>query len=305
MLGGMPWDCVCRGPPAYVWRVAMSDVVVFGTAVADVVLRVAALPRAGDQIRAEPLGWRLGGGSANIACGLATAGHDVKLIGPVGTDSMAGELLAELERRGVDTRGCIRMSGPSARALILLDESGERTILILGGERWPEPLPLRDLPSASGVACVYVESYGLFPTTIADRFPEALLVATPPAPGHSTWPADLIVGSERQYQASGLMAPYESARAVAQARLKFVVVTRGAPGADAYGPDGCYHVVGSAARQVDATGAGDAFAAGLIAALLAQDGIQDAMERGAAQGAAAVEVLQSIPPDWAESIDRA
>jgi sugar/nucleoside kinase (ribokinase family) len=56
---------------------------------------------------------------------------------------------------------------------------------------------------------------------------------------------------------------------------------------------------------VDATGAGDPFAAGLIAALLAQDGIQDAMERGAARGAAAVEVLQSIPDDWAESIDRA
>jgi sugar/nucleoside kinase (ribokinase family) len=281
----------------------MSDVVVFGTAVADVVLRVVALPRPGNQIRAEPLGWRLGGSSANIACGLAAAGHDVKLIGPVGTDSMADELLAELDRHGVHTRGCIRMSGPSARALILLDENGERTILILGGEPWPEPLPLRDLPPASGVACVYVESYGLFPTTIADRFPEALLVATPPAPGHSTWPADLIDGYERQYQANGLMSPYRAARAVAPARLKLVVVTRGARGADAYGPHGCYHVAGSTARQVDATGAGDAFAAGLIAALLAEHGIQDAMERGAAQGAAAVEALQSIPPNWVESLD--
>jgi sugar/nucleoside kinase (ribokinase family) len=281
----------------------MSDVVVFGTAVADIVLRVKALPRPGDQIRAEPLGWRLGGGSANIACSLAAAGHEVELIGPVGTDSTADELLAELERRGVHTHGCIRMSGPSARALILLDETGERTILILGGERWPEPLPLRGLPSASGVACVYVESYGLFPTTIADRFPEALLVSTPPAPGHRTWPADLIVGSERQYQANGLMAPYESARAVAQARLRLVVVTRGARGADAYGPHGCYHVAGSTARQVDATGAGDAFAAGMIAALLAEHGIQAAMERGAAQGAAAVEALQSIPPHWVENFD--
>jgi sugar/nucleoside kinase (ribokinase family) len=299
------WRGVRRGAPTAVWRVAMSDVAVFGTAVADIVLRVAALPRPGDQIRAEPLGWRPGGGSANIACGLAAAGHDVELIGAVGTDSMADELMAELERRGVQTHGCIRMSGPSARALILLDEKGERTILILGGERWPEPLPLRDLPPASGVACVYVESYALFPTTIADRFPEALLVATPPIPGHGTWPADIIVGSEHEYQANGLITPYESARAVARARLKLVVVTRGARGADAYGPHGCYHVAGSTARQVDATGAGDAFAAGLIAALLAGDGIQDAMERGAAQGEAAVEVLQSIPPDWVESIDRA
>jgi ribokinase len=284
----------------------MVDVAVFGTVVADVVLRVAALPRSGDQIRAEPLGWRLGGSSANIACGLAAAGHDVELIGPVGTDSMADELLAELERRGVHTPRCIRMSGGSPRALILLDANGERTILVLGGgEPWPEPLPLGDLPPAGGPACVYVESYERFPTTIADRFPNALLIATPPAAGRSPWPADIIVGSERQYPADVLVAPYESARAVAQARLRWVVVTRGAHGADAYGPEGCYHVAGRSARQVDATGAGDAFATGLIAALLAGHHIQDAMERGAAQGAAAVEVLQSLPPDWVESIDLA
>jgi ribokinase len=282
----------------------MADVVVFGTAVADVVLRVAALPRPGDQIRAEPLGWRLGGGSANVACGLAAASHNVELIGPVGTDSMAEELLAELERRGVHTPRCIRMSTVSPRALILLDAKGERTILILGGERWPEPLPLPDLPQASDVACVYVESYERFPTTIGNRFPEALLVATPPT-GDSAWPADIIVGSERQYPKDALATPYESARAVAGARLKWVVVTRGAHGAEAYGPEGCCRVAGRTARQVDATGAGDAFAAGLIAALLAGHGIRDAMQRGAAQGAAAVEVLQSVPPDWVESIDLA
>jgi ribokinase len=280
----------------------MTDVVVFGTAVADVVLRVAALPRPGDQIRAEPLGWRLGGGSANVACGLAAASHDVELIGPVGTDSMADELRAELERRGVHTPRCIRMSTVSPRALILLDAKGERTILIVGGERWPEPLPLPHLPLAGDVACVYVESYERFPTTIADRFPEALLVATPPT-GHGAWPADIIVGSERQYAKDGLATPYESARAVAGARLKWVVVTRGAHGAEAYGPEGSCRVAGRTARQVDATGAGDAFAAGLIATLLAGNGMRDALERGAAQGAAAVEVLQSVPPDWVASVD--
>jgi sugar/nucleoside kinase (ribokinase family) len=215
---------------------------------------------------------------------------------------MAEELLAELERRGVHTSRCIRMSSVSPRALILLDAKGERTILILGGERWPEPLPLPDLPQAGDVACVYVESYERFPTTIGNRFPEALLIATPPT-GHTTWPADIIVGSERQYPKDALATPYESLRPVAGARLKWVVVTRGAHGAEAYGPEGCYHVAGRTARQVDATGAGDAFAAGLIAALLAGHGIRDAMQRGAAQGAAAVEVLQSVPPDWVESID--
>jgi ribokinase len=282
----------------------VAGVAVFGTVVADVVLRVAALPRPGDQMRAEPLGWRLGGSSANIACGLAAAGHAVELIGPVGADAMADELLAELGRRGVRTSRCIRMGGLSPRALILLDTSGERTILILGGgERWSEPLPLRDLPPARGVACVYVESYERFSPRIVDRFPDALLIATPPAPGHRAWPADMVIGSERQYQADGLVAPYEAARAVAAPRLKWVVVTRGADGADAYGPEARRHVAGRRARQVDATGAGDAFAAGVIGALLTGHGIQEALERGVAQGAAAVEVLQSVPPSWVESMD--
>jgi sugar/nucleoside kinase (ribokinase family) len=282
----------------------MADIAVFGTAVADVVLRVAALPRPGDQVRAEPLGWRLGGSSANIACGLAGAGHDVDLIGPLGADPMADELVAELERRGVGTSRCIRMAGGSPHALILLDANGERTILILGGgEPWPEPLPLGDLPPARH--CVYVESYERFPRTIADRFRDALLVAPPPAAGQSTWPADIIVGSAEQYPTDGLVAPYESARAAAATRLRWVVVTRGAHGADAYGPEVHHHVAGHPARQVDATGAGDAFAAGLIAALLAGQDIRQAMERGAAHGAAAVEVLQSVPPDWVERIDLA
>jgi sugar/nucleoside kinase (ribokinase family) len=95
-----------------------------------------------------------------------------------------------------------------------------------------------------------------------------------------------------------LPSPFETARRVAGSRLRWVVVTRGRGGADAYGPEGSFHVAARPAEQVDATGAGDAFAAGLISGLLAQDGIVDAMELGTARGAAAVEVLQSVPPDW-------
>jgi sugar/nucleoside kinase (ribokinase family) len=54
---------------------------------------------------------------------------------------------------------------------------------------------------------------------------------------------------------------------------------------------------------VDATGAGDAFAAALISGLLAGLGIREAMELGAARGAAAVEALQSVPPDWLAGVE--
>ena len=81
----------------------MAEVVVFGVVAADIVLRVQRIPDPGDHVNAEALGWRIGGSSANVACGLSTAGHHVRLVGPVGTDPMGDNLLAELEQWGVDT----------------------------------------------------------------------------------------------------------------------------------------------------------------------------------------------------------
>jgi ribokinase len=284
----------------------MARVIVFGAVAADVVLRVPSLPGPGDQVQAEPLGWRLGGSSANVACGLAASGHAVELIGPVGSDAMAAALVSELERRGVVTRRCIRVDGVSPRALIVLDALGERTILVLSGRSVTvEPVPIDVLAAADDVACVYVETYERFPTAIADAFADALLVTTAPASDGRPWPADLILGSERQFPPEALAAPYEWALPLAGTRLQWVVVTRGARGADAYGPRGRHHVGARPTRQVDSTGAGDAFAAGLIAGLLAGQPIEEAMELGSAQGAAAVGVLQSVPPDWVESIDLA
>jgi sugar/nucleoside kinase (ribokinase family) len=75
----------------------MAEVVVFGVVAADIVLRVQRIPGAGDHVNAEALGWRIGGSSANVACGLSMAGHHVRLVGPIGRDAMGDNLLAELE----------------------------------------------------------------------------------------------------------------------------------------------------------------------------------------------------------------
>jgi hypothetical protein len=93
----------------------MAEVVVFGVVAADVILRIPRIPAPGDHVSAEALGWCIGGSSANVACGLSTAGHHVRLVGPVGADSMGDHLLAELSRCGVDT-GCPGDRGPARRA---------------------------------------------------------------------------------------------------------------------------------------------------------------------------------------------
>lgn len=279
----------------------MADVVVLGTMAADIVLMVSGVPKAGEQTSATPAGWRIGGSSANFAIALAAAGHRVELIGPVGSDAMAGALLSELQRRGVRTDRSVRIDAPSPRALILIDAGGERTIVQLDRGSAADTFALSEPPEIGPVDCVYVESYERFRALLTDQPANALLVATPPAAGQNRVPADILIGSERQYPPGWLASPFSSGRAVAGSRLRWVIVTRGRRGADAYGVDGTCHVAARKVHQIDATGAGDAFAAGVVHALLGHQRIEQAMELGAELGAAAVERLQSVPPEWFEA----
>jgi sugar/nucleoside kinase (ribokinase family) len=283
----------------------VARVLVFGTVAADIVLRVDVLPAPGDHIQAEPLGWRTGGSAANVACALASAGHVVELIGPVGTDRMARALLRELHRRGVVTDRMVRIRGASPRAVILIDAHGERTIVGIDRASCASEFALRSSPDVSGADCLYVESYVRYPTSLACAAPRALLAVTPPEGGAELWPADIVIGSESQFPRERLASPFASVSLLAGPRLRWVVVTRAERGADAYGPAGAWHVEAREIRQVDATGAGDAFTAGLLHGLMEDGDIQRAMHLGAAWGAATVARLQSIPPAWEDVLGTA
>ncbi len=278
----------------------MAEVVVFGVVAADIILRVQRIPAPGDHVNAEALGWRIGGSSANVACGLSTAGHHVRLVGPVGTDSMGDHLLAELQQCGVDTECCFRADAASPRTLILLDDTGERTIIAVDSGPGPSSfLPVRrpDLRSAD---CVYIEGYTRYPADTAAAAESALVVTSPPVPGAAAWPATVVVGSETQYNPVTSAGMFEAVRSVSGERLEWVVVTRGREGADAYAASSAVHVDAVAAGQIDATGAGDAFTVGLLHGLLHGEDMVTALKVGAAWGAATVAQLRSIPVPWEE-----
>ena len=278
----------------------MAEVLVFGVVAADVILRVQRIPVPGDHVNAEALGWRIGGSSANVACGLSTAGHHVRLVGPVGRDSMGGNLLAELEQRGVDTEYTFRADVASPRTLILLDDTGEGTIIAVDSGAGPSSfLPVHG-PDLRSADCVYIEGYTRYPADTAAEADSALVVTSPPVPGAAAWPATVVVGSEMQYSDVTPAGMFEAVRSVSGERLKWVVVTRGREGADAYNASGEVHVDAVSADQIDATGAGDAFTVGLLHGLLQGDDMVTALQAGAAWGAATVAQLRSIPVPWEE-----
>ena len=278
----------------------MAEVVVFGVVAADVILRVQRIPAPGGQVDAEALGWRIGGSSANVACGLSSAGHHVRLVGPVGSDTMGDHLLAELERCGVDTEYSFRADAASPRTLILLDDNGERTIIAVDSGAGPSSFLPKHRPDLRSADCVYVEGYTRYPAGTAAAAESALLVTSPPVSDATTWPATIVVGSETQYNDAASAGIFEAVRSVSGERLKWVVVTRGREGADAYAASSEVHVDAVAADQIDATGAGDAFTVGMLHGLLQGDDMVTALQVGAAWGAATVAQLRSIPVPWEE-----
>ena len=215
---------------------------------------------------------------------------------------MGDNLLAELEQYGVDTEYSFRADAASPRTLILLDDTGERTIIAVDSGSEPSSfLPVRG-PDLRSVDCVYIEGYTRYPAGTAAAAQSALLVTSPPAPEATTWPATVVVGSETQYPDVTSAGMFEAVRSVSGERLKWVVVTRGREGADAYAASSELHVDAVPADQIDTTGAGDAFTVGLLHGLLQGDDMLTALQVGAAWGAATVAQLRSIPVPWEELV---
>jgi sugar/nucleoside kinase (ribokinase family) len=279
----------------------MARLWVIGNVNADEVVRLDAPPWPGAHLAGRPQGVRLGGGGANAAVALALAGHGVTLHACVGDDPAGADMVAACRARGLDVAGLRRLPGrATTRHLILIDPDGERTLI---ANRTITPADLDPPPTDDGTAD------GLLVKTFAPRLAplmasvavRAPVVAHAPPPDMAAWPATVWVTSETEATAVDPSSPWVSARAWAGGALRWVVVTRGADGAEAYGPDGAHlrapaHPV---ARVVDATGAGDVFAAGLLDALVGQgaDAIAPALDHAGRWAARTIQADGSIPPD--------
>jgi ribokinase len=109
-------------------------VVVVGSVNADLVVRAARLPRAGETVLGSDLERHGGGKGANAAVAAARLGVEVRLVAAVGRDDLGAAALAELAAEGVDTREVARVDGaPTGAALIVVDAGGENQITVAPG----------------------------------------------------------------------------------------------------------------------------------------------------------------------------
>jgi 2-dehydro-3-deoxygluconokinase len=286
------------------------DVVTFGEAMA-LLLAEPGVPLR----RAVSFRRQVAGAESNVAVGLARLGHRVGWYGRVGADAFGDAVLATLRAEGIDVsravvddaaptgllvRDC-SADRPTEVAYYRRDSAGSRLepsdvdkyyIAVAGWLHVSGVTPVLS-PTAADATTAAVEAARAAGVPVCLdpnvrrrlRPPDEAAKVLRPLVGH----ADVVVAGEEEAMLltdAGDVA--EAGDRLLDRGVRLVVVKRGARGAWATDGTSRFEVPAFPVRAVDPVGAGDAFAAGLLSALLRQVPVGRALREAAAVAALCV-----------------
>jgi sugar/nucleoside kinase (ribokinase family) len=264
-----------------------KPIICLGILVADIVGRpLRAIPDPGKLVLVDEMSLHTGGCAINTATALGRLGLPVEVIGKVGLDSFGDFVLNALAERSIGSRGITRDKevGTSA-TMVMVAPDGERRFVHYIGANARLTLEDIDLAMVKTGSILHVGGSLVLPGI--DGQPTAELLRHARLAGVTTfldtvWDdtgrwmkilapclpyIDYFVPSLPEGQAlTGLDNPADIARALLACGVKTVGLKMGVDGCLVMSGDGkANHLPAFQVDVVDATGAGDAFAAGFIA----------------------------------------
>ncbi len=278
-------------------------VVSIGDLISDIVVELEAGYRAGTDTDAS-VARRRGGSAANVAAAAIAAGGRARFVGKVGADRLGDELLSELERCGVET--CVERGGRTGTVVSIVDLAGERSMLTDRGSAGElSQLPARALERASAL---HVPLYALLveplATLVCDVFATAAKRGVLTSADASSVPVvetfgpaaviewcqrngvQVLFCNDDEYDALGGVGPPDSLLIIQKRGASPAVVHLSAESVEVPAVAGV--------TVVDSTGAGDAFAAGLLVARCGGADWTTAVQNGHAVAAKAVAQLGAL-----------
>ena len=288
----------------------MTALVVLGSINRDLTVVVERHPLPGETVLGGSVVSGTGGKGANQAAAAAREGVTPVFLGAVGTDATGDELLADLTRAGVDVRFVSRSEQPSGIALITVDRSGENSIVVASGanasldadataELVAEIKPTVLLAQLE-IPLVVVEAAANQLEKDGGRLVLNLSPSMTVSPRLLGFADPLVVNESEASDLAGSTidgpADAETIAGRLLASSRSVVLTLGGDGVVVADASGVTRLPAKKVTVVDTTGAGDAFAGALAAALATGSDLNTAVLKGIDAGAAAVQFLGAQPP---------
>lgn len=289
----------------------MAGVLAVGDVIDDVIVRPAG-PIAADTDTPSTIERIAGGSAANTACWLASIGTPASLVASVGREDRERHE-ALLAAHGVAPH---LKPVPRATGTIVVVSQGESRAMLTdrGANEETSPADVTDsLLAAHDVLHVTGHVFAgpdrdagwhdLFAraslagltTSVAPGSAGHLRAMGPERFGRIVAGVDLLIAGLEEAQLLTGMADAEGAAVALAAAHPLVVVTLGGGGSLVASQGAAAHVPPVPAQVVDVTGAGDAYAAGLLAALLTGATDAEACGRAAALAARAVAEVGARP----------
>jgi len=266
--------------------------------------------RFGDKLPVEKYSQSLGGNSVNSAVGASRLGLKTAVYLNIGSD-LAGEFtLAELKKENIDTRYVVTNESLCSNVSALISFRGERTILTYHQDFNYQ------LPSFDQNRWIYLSSVGK--SALQSNFHKqvehylertgALLVFNPGTfemgCGIQKFPrllslTKLLILNKGE---AGVILDINSPKGVDIKKLlkglaelgpQMIIITDGKNGSYGFDGNNFYSLDVFPANVVEMTGAGDAYAVGVLAGLFYGQNLPEAMRWGAANGASVVEEIGS------------
>jgi ribokinase len=294
----------------------MVDAVVFGNVTLDVICKtVDEVPRheslAFDQVAVMP-----GGCGSNVAVGLCALDVPTALVACIGSDDAAELVRGFWNRFGLDQRFVHVVAGqPTGTSIGLVDSEAQPRFIHTPGANAFLNVDALDLSALTeeGARALHIAGYfvlpgildGRLPATLADAQQHGMFTSLDVVRSKrmqdpsSLWPSfpylDLFLcNAHEAWRLTGEEQPEQAGRYLRQRGAQSVIVKLGRDGCWLESPAFSGRIKAPQVEVMDTTGAGDAFAAGLIQALLQGYKIEDACWSANQAGAQIVGTLGAV-----------
>ncbi|MCC6124528.1 MAG: carbohydrate kinase family protein [Pirellulales bacterium] len=290
----------------------MPDVGCAGILVADTICGpIKRLPRSGELLSVGPMPSKIGGCAANVALDLAKQGVAVEICGCIGDDEAGAGLLQSIAATGVGCEQIRRVaSQPTSKTVIVLVEGEDRRFLHNFGanavfdvgqirREWIDRLKVFYLGGLFAMPAVRMSELAELLKYCRLRGVTSVVDVVVPAEHSGMGELSSVLpyidyflpNDDEARRLTGVDTPEKQIEIFLRHGAKAVVVTCGPNGAIA-AIDSCrwkaesYRVEG-----IDPSGAGDAFAAGIVTGILRRWDMSETLRYAAALGASATTAL--------------